>query len=730
MLNYAHSSQNPQKTWQTLSNHLAQTAKMAGDFADEFNARNFGYICGLLHDLGKYSPKFQEKLLGKIQRVDHSSAGGQEAIRLYGESIGKLLAYCITGHHSGLPNHGTVASTEGTLLSRINKNLHKEVGGYENYLTDQELKIPGDLNLQVPFRQVNEHMGFILSFFIRMLYSCLVDADFLDTERYMSEVIKLRGNFLSLESLNSTLEAFLKGITSTNTKVNILRSNILEQCLLVANQSPGLFSLTVPTGGGKTYSSLAFALKHAVKNNLTRIIYVIPYTSIIEQNAKVFKDVLGKENVLEHHSNYQFQDKQSEDMQSINERLKLATENWDIPIVVTTNVQFFESLFSNRSSRCRKIHNMARSIIIFDEAQMLPLPYLRPCLLAIAELVKNYGSTAVLCTATQPYVNELMPNDAMPIEIMEDPKKLYFDFQKVNVSKKGKIDDNNLAAELNRLDQVLCIVNTRRHAKEIYTKLQGKESSFHLSTLMCPVHRQETLSEIRERLKNRFPCRVISTQLIEAGVDVDFPVVYRSIAGIDSIVQSAGRCNREGNLPTGYVYVFNPNSDYAKIRGYLERTAKVAEEVFRHYKDPISLEAIEFYFKQLYSLEGNEALDKKGILKCFEESYKQLEFDFQKAAEQFRLIEDNTVSIVIPYNCDAKELINEAKYSKYPLSVARKLQPFTLSVYEYEYKKLLNNAALETVNDSFLVLKNLDKFYDEKTGLVLPTDTYGEGIFI
>lgn len=723
---FAHSAGDSTKPWQTMAEHLNQTSRMAASFASAFNAADFGFICGLLHDIGKYSSEFQHRLRGSKLRVDHSSAGAQLAYAHY-PIAGKLLAYCIAGHHGGLQDHGTAATTEGTLISRLNNDV-KDYSAYK-----------GDLNLapfvsrdrlKMPIQPLGGNIGFSISFFVRMLYSCLVDADFLDTERYMSDITRPRGNNTPINELSSAVDSFLKRFdASSPTKINLLRADILHQCQTKATQPTGLYSLTVPTGGGKTYSSLAFALRHAVHNNLNRVIYVIPYTSIIEQNAKVVRDLLGDTSVLEHHSNYQYEDNPTDDFRTVQEKLRLATENWDIPIVLTTNVQFFESLFSNKSSRCRKLHNIAKSVIIFDEAQMLPTNYLVPCLLAVAELTKNYGSTAVLCTATPPSIDELLPEGIKPQEIIDNPRQLYMAFKKVNVVNFGKLDDVTLAAELGKWSQALCIVNTRKHALEIYKLLDDEANSFHLSTMMCPIHRQQTIADIKRRLKNGEPCRVISTQLIEAGVDVDFPVVYRALAGIDSIVQSAGRCNREGKLEAGTVYVFEPSSEHAKIRGYLERTAGIATEVLRHHEDAISLEAIDMYFRHLYSLEGKN-LDKKGILGCFEEGYKQLEFDFQEAARKFRLIESATVPIVIPYCSEAEKLIHQARFHPYPLSIARKLQPFTLSVYEHEFLGLLNNAAVETVNDSFIVLTDMERFYDTKTGLVLPVACSGEGIFV
>ncbi len=725
LLNYfAHSSDDIGKPWQSILEHLEQTAEKASSYASDFNASDFGYICGMLHDLGKYSQQFQQKLQKVALRVDHSTAGAKEAKSLYGEAWGKLLAYIIAGHHSGLPDYGTAVSIEGTLYARLNKRI-EDYSAYKNELDLDSIKPL----LKMPIATFDKkHPGFTISFFIRMIYSCLVDADFIDTENYMSPVLKLRGNNSAISQLNDKLREFLSSLSVTETKINIKRGEILKRCISMAETSLGLYTLTVPTGGGKTYSSLAFALTHAVFNDLKRIIYVIPYTSIIEQNAKVFKDVLGNENVLEHHCNYQFDEDNSEEIQNIKEKLKLASENWNIPIVVTTNVQFFESLFSNRSSKCRKIHNMTKSVIIFDEAQMLPFQYLKPCLLALSELVTNYGSTAVLCTATQPSINKQLPSTISPIEIMEDPKQLYEDFRKVRVISRNEIEDTALTAELNQLEQVLCIVNTRRHAKEIFSSLEG--NVFHLSTLMCPVHRQSVLKEVKQYLRDKLPCKVVSTQLIEAGVDIDFPMVYRAITGIDSIVQSAGRCNREGALKEGTVIVFKPVSEYAKIKGYLERTAKIAEMVLRKFDDPISLEAIDYYFKMLYSLEGKEALDKKEILNYFEEGHKSLEFNFKTAAEQFRLIENGTYSIVIPYNEDAQSLITQARFSPYPHSMARKLQPYTVSIYEFEYKTLLENSALKTINDSFVILEDFERNYDKSTGLIVPKNPIGEAIFV
>lgn len=482
----------------------------------------------------------------------------------------------------------------------------------------------------------------------------------------------------------------------------------------MADNNNGIYSLTVPTGGGKTKSSLAFAIKHALKNKMNRIIYVIPYTSIIEQNAAVFKEILGKDNVLEHHSNFIF-DENEDNEDDINNKLKLSAENWDIPVIVTTNVQFYESLFSNKPSKCRKIHNISNSVIIVDEAQMIPHEYLKPCLVSLYELTKNYNCTVVLCTATQPSFNDVI-KDIEIKEIIENPQELFNDFKRVNVIKRGDVSDDELSKELLNHKQVLCIVNTRKHAKKLYEKIK-EDNAYHLSSLMCPIHRSNVLKEIKNRL-NDSECRVISTQLIEAGVDIDFPVVYREISGIDSIAQSAGRCNREGKRKTGEVFVFSSTEDYSKVSGWLNRTKVAGEMTLRKYEDVLSIDAINFYFKQLYDMEKSKKFDYKDIMKYFQERGGELKFEFQSASENFKIIEDNTYSIVILFDENAERIIESVKFSQHPNSLLRKLQQYTVSIYESEYKALFDIGAIEDVGGLFYLLKDKNR-YDEKEGLII-----------
>jgi len=483
---------------------------------------------------------------------------------------------------------------------------------------------------------------------------------------------------------------------------------------------------------------MAFALNHAAKHGLRRVIYVIPFTSIIEQNAEKFRESLGPlgvENVLEHHSNFDWEsDKSGDDAEAtrITEKLKLAAENWDIPIVVTTNVQFFESLFANKKRRARKLHNIAKSVIIFDEVQTLPKEYLKPSLLAVQELVNNYGCTVVFCTATQPALERFFPPEVQFTELAPEPEALYRFFRRVQIRNLGELSDEDLLDRLNGHEQALCIVNTRRHAKGLYDGLKG-EGKFHLSTLMCPAHRREVLAEIRQRLADGCPCRVVSTQVMEAGIDVDFPVGYRALAGLDSIVQAAGRVNREMKRAHGEVYVFTPKTAFIKrTPDFIAQTGAVARAVLRqHSQAPDSLRAIADYYKMLYTLKSKDDFDARRIVGYFERSMRRPDFAFKTAAENFNFIQQNTIPVIIPYDDKASKLIEQLNATLYPNRILRKLQIYTVNIYEREFARLQSKGAIWTIDDHYHVLdeERMAKFYSPETGLLLPDDGGGEAIF-
>lgn len=709
---------------QSLKEHLENTANKSKQFGNSFNNGNYACICGLMHDLGKYSKDFQNKITDNSNiRVDHSTAGAiviNERIELFG----KLLAYCIAGHHGGLPDGGNKSDTaiEVTLNGRLKRA--KQLPDYLHF--EKEINVAEYIPTNIPNIKPLNQGGFSLSFFIRMIYSCLVDSDFLDTEAFINNNKVDRNANYDYELFNKKLSKYIEKFNNKERELNKKRTEILNNCVEKSKSEKGLYTLTVPTGGGKTISSLAFAIGHVLEHGMDRIIYVIPYTSIIEQTGKIFKDILGYQNVLEHHSNFDF--KNDEDL--ISHKLKLSSENWDIPIVVTTNVQFFESLFSNKSSRCRKLHNIANSVIIFDEAQMIPTQFLTPCLMSISELVTSYKSTCILCSATQPSLKDRFPKEIGISEICEDTESLYEFFRRTKVISRGKMEVVQIAEELNNCTQVLCIVNSKKHAIDIYSKLNG-DGIFHLSTRMCPKHRNEMLNLIKERLKAGLPCKVVSTQLIEAGVDVDFPLVYRSMAGIDSIVQAGGRCNREGNLEVGVVNVFEPESAYTKnMPSTIKRPIEVAKAIMARFDDILSPQAIKSYFEELYSFEGEEGLDIKGIFKELERGAEgcNFNFNFKQVADKFKLIDENTITVIIEYDNDSKDLINKLRYTNENKSILRAVQPYTVNVYENEFDKMHGANLIEVIDDGIYVLRDI-RMYKNETGLEFTVES-GIGIFI
>ena len=535
---------------QTVKEHLEGTAQLSAEFAKVFGCEEWGYCCGMLHDIGKYSDAFQKHIKGAECRVDHATAGAQLCRDLKGLYV--LLAYCIAGHHAGLPDTGAI-SDDGRCKSMMGR-LKKKIEPYDKFRNEIEIPSLKTLPFNSGYRGGEKDSAFIFSMLIRMLFSSLVDADYLDTEKFMQQGnIVVRNKGQSMDSLLKKAMRYVKGwLQSSETDtVNGRRTEILKKCIRDGEKDKDLFCLTVPTGGGKTIASLLFSLVHAQKHHMDRIIYVIPYTSIIEQNAQVFREILGDENVLENHSNVEYQD--SEELKP----LQLATENWDKPVVVTTNVQFFESLFSNKSSKCRKLHNIANSVIIFDEAQMLPLDYLKPCVAVIEELVRHYECSAVLCTATQPALRLFFTEKMNAIELCPNVDKQFNFFKRTSIHNLNVISEQKLVDLLSKENQALCILNTKEQVNKIYQKVRG-EGVYYLSTYMYPAHRRRVISEIKERLMENKKCIVISTSLVEAGVDFDFKSVYRELAGVDSIIQAAGRCNREGKRAAeeSLVYIF------------------------------------------------------------------------------------------------------------------------------------------------------------------------------
>lgn len=726
---FAHSlPDRPQTEWEPLEVHLRAVAELAAQFAASFGASPWAETLGLWHDLGKYSKEFQSYLgvpgnvdanIEQLQgRVDHSTAGAQHAVRSYTDKttpVGRILAFCIAGHHSGLLD---TSSNGACLDERLKKVVHDWKSAGAELLTARPLKLPA-----IPFASNANRLAFQIGLFVRMLFSTLVDADFLATESFMDKQRaglrpKVDTDFFAMDrELSKTLER----LSTTESSVNKSRQEILTSCISAAELPPGLFSLTVPTGGGKTLASLAFALRHALKHSdhgFRRIVFAIPFTSIIEQTADVYRkvfDVLEPNVVLEHHSNL---DPERETATS-----RLASENWDAPLVVTTNVQLFESLFAAQTSRCRKLHRLTRSIIILDEAQTIPVNLLQPCLAILRELVECYGVTIVLCTATQPAV---IARDGFAIglagvrEIIPNPRELYKRMRRVEVLQIGKQTDGELVERIAAERQSLTIVNTRKHAADLYRKLcdslpeKQRKSVFHLSTMMCGTHRSEFLTRIKNRLAEGRSVRVVSTSLIEAGVDADFPTVFRALIGLDSIAQAAGRCNREGKAARGTVYVFEPAD--VKLHGYQKATAESTAELLPAFADLLSLEAVERYFA-LHYWRHKDRWDHKQIMPMFG-SGSAVAMKFRTISDSFRMIDDHSMPVIVGWGERGQKIVEHLTNDRaIDRDFVRRLQRYTVNVPISTYQKLMD-VDVTMVKERFAVLTN-KACYDERLGLCM-----------
>lgn len=708
--------------WSIQSNedHQRGVAELASRFADAFGMGEWGRVLGLLHDIGKERQSFQQHIKKESgycpeMKVEgdfsHAYVGGLVAHRLFRPAT-PILSNIIMGHHRGLYN-------DGEWIELLKQDIPAEVTIPS--ITEQ-LKAPS-----TPLSKEDMHH------LVRMLFSCLVDADYLDTEAFMMpEQNRLRGTTTSMKELCQRLVTHLDKLNESapDTEVNRIRRYVQQCCKEQSNGDIDYYSLTVPTGGGKTLSSLLWALRHAVKNDLQRIIIAIPYTSIIVQTAATLKAIFGEENVLEHHSNVEYDD---EGNKEITKQLQLATENWDYPIVVTTNVRFFESLFSNKPSQCRKLHNIAKSVVILDEVQTLPLEFLQPIINTFKSLKNVFGTSFLFTTASQPILdgtirgtNRLNQFKALPHvhEIIPADAKLHDKLRRV------ELDINNapqtydeVARQIAQHDRVLCIVNTRRDAKELFERLPQEGLTLHLSRMMYPAHVRETIETIKAALKddNQPIIRVVATQLIEAGVDIDFPVVYRQEAGLDSVLQAAGRCNREGRRGICTTHVFSLRCEHRLPPGYISQANNARLNMVGQY-DWFAPGTMRDYFAQLFS--RTESFDKNQIGQLL---YKPTEMQFQEAAAQFHLIDDDTTSIFIQRD-GGKALVEELKRSELSYPLLKKLSQYAVSVRKKDFQTLNDAGALEEVKGIWVLSK--ESLYDDKVGLITDNQWLEETLII
>jgi CRISPR-associated endonuclease/helicase Cas3 len=679
----------------------------------------------LIHDLGKYKPGFQSYLRGEGCRVPHSSVGAIYARQALGMA-GLLHAYVVAGHHAGLPDYTTEAAGAAALSARLNDWAEAEfLAGLRDLpgLSMEGMRFPAEANFSVPF-------------YVRMVFSAVTDADFLDAERfYRPDIGSRRGIAADLQIMLDRLETVLAALgiepgEGTSEELHRLRQETQQACREAAKLPPGLFALNLPTGFGKTLASLVFALRHAIAHGLERVIYVAPYLSIIDQTADVFRRVFNDDVVIEHHSGI---DPDQDDIKS-----RLATENWDAPVVVTTAVQFFESLYGNRSSRCRKLHNIAGAVVILDEAQAVPTECVTPIVHALDQLSRFYRTSVVLTTATQPAFAGKFVNLAPVRDIIPNAADLHAAIRRVAIQwpQVGqRLSWFQVAEQVLRHEQCLTIVDSRRHARALFAELRasGREGVFHLSTYQCPEHRRSLLAEIRQRLEDGLPVQVVSTRLIEAGVDIDFPVVFRSLAGIDSITQAAGRCNREGGRDIGLVVVFIPE-DIEKLRHVYPQAKATLEVVGRFGADAHLLpEAIDAYFRLIWwrqedKLDGNRVLPllavhshqtggaRQSLLPTKE--HRLLQYQFASAAEAFRMIDDRDLSVITKYG-QGQEVIERLESGEMNRGLLRSAARHAAQVPLKLRDELLALGVIKQIGETGLYAQVADAAYALDLGWVL-----------
>ncbi|MBR6105137.1 MAG: CRISPR-associated helicase Cas3' [Paludibacteraceae bacterium] len=699
------------KDWLLQSNddHSAGVAELSSKFASEFGMSEWGNVLGLLHDKGKEKVAFQQHIMKTsgynpdikvVGDSSHAYVGGLIARDLY-PNFHPLLVNPIMGHHRGLYDYTD-------LIEELNKTIPAEVK--VNSL-NIKLALPEHVKTWQP--KDFHHLT-------RMLYSCLVDADYLDTESFMMyEQSCLRKSKSSLDELYPLLHDYLDNLKkkAKATAVNTIRQEIQNACIKESEGETGFYSLTVPTGGGKTLSSLLWAFKHAIKNGKKRIIIAIPYTSIIVQTASILRNIFGEENVLEHHSSVdpdKLKDGDNKD------KLKLATENWDAPIIVTTNVQLFESMFASHSSKCRKLHNICNSVLILDEVQTIPTDFLQPIVDSLDTYKRLFNVSVLFTTASQPVLEGTHKgsNPMVKLEGLENIKEiippnanLHERLRRVKLVFKDEYPStyDDIVDEITQYDRVLCVVNTRRDAKEIFERLPDDGINIHLSRMMCPAHISKEIERIRTSLKcsTKKVVRVISTQLIEAGVDIDFPIVFRQEAGLDSILQAAGRCNREGKQQMGTTYVFSLSKEHRLPKGFITQTNNARKNMGKDY-DWFSPKAMNDYFLQLYSRVNS--FDKQDM-KYYLNNINQLLME--TAAEKFKLIDESTVPVIVnKKDEDVCDLVQHLVKFGPSYSLMKKLSAFSVNISRRLLDDLKKDGIVDEVFEGVYFVPNSSQYSD------------------
>ena len=715
------------KKVQSIKEHSENTALLCEQYSI-FELKKITFLIGLLHDIGKYQYSFQERINGKNIKVEHSTCGAIEAGKKYKSALALIIMYCIAGHHTGIPNGGFPTDSQDmpTLMGRIKRK-------FENYYEyEKELNIP-DINSKefgnlIAKDCINKNILIDkFAFFTRYCFSCLVDADSVDTAKFCNGINEkqLNSDFkICLKNINYVLNSFV-----CKTQLQKCRASIQKQVFLNLCENADIFIMNMPTGSGKTLCSMKFALEKAINENKKRIIYVIPYNSIIDQTVDVFENIFGSyADILRHQSTFTIEDdnEKDEDYKLI---VKHATENWNAQIIITTAVQFFESIYSNKRSKLRKMHNMADSILVFDEVHTMPLKYLQPCLEGISFIAKYLNSKAIFLTATMPDFEKLINRYVMPsvsVKNLIGDYSLFNYFQKCNYHNINEITKENLVEMARCFPTSLIIVNKRKTAREIYQMCQGKK--YHLSTYMTAFDRIRVIKEIKEdilKLEQEFDdinlvpddrkIIVISTSLIEAGVDMDFYTVFREMSGLEHILQSGGRCNREGKRQTADVFVFEFEEEKEKPKKDIN--AEITRGIFEKYKDISSRECIDYYYNKVFEVE-NEKITKNAMYQYTQDIRS---IPFENYSKDFSLIESDSISVIAVCDDISRSLMEDIIKNGY--GDIRKLQKYTFSIYPFEFEILRQQNVVADFGSGIWCLTN-DDYYDKNIGVKFEAQDY------
>lgn len=712
-------------TIQSVREHCLATARLAEEYSVK-QLKSVVFTMGMLHDIGKYQKSFQLKMTSnKNIRVEHSTCGALAAIEKYSNALLLIIQYCIAGHHSGIPDGGNCCDTIDmpTLCARLKRGF-EDYSPYKSELMLPEIDEDKFNYFLLKDCQTEKDIIEKFAFLTRYCFSCLTDADSNDTAEFCNGTKdqELKSNFKKcLEKINNRLSSF-----SCTTELQKSRSIIQQQVYNKTTVDSEIYLMNMPTGSGKTLCSMKFALERAIKTNKRRIIYVIPYNSIIDQTAEQFEDLFGSDaRILRHQSSFSYDDLDlEEDYKNV---VRHATENWNAQIIITTAVQFFESAYANKRSKLRKMHNMANSIIVFDEAHLMPQKYLQPCLRVISYITRILNSEAVFLTATMPNFHRLITEYSLPdskITNLIDNTSLFEKFNKCSFVSIGSVSTEALITKANENPSTLIVVNKRSTAREIYSICSGKK--YHLSTYMTAYDRKNTINKIKEDLSNLekdYPglkdvpddrkITVVSTSLIEAGVDLDFYCVFREMSGLDSILQSGGRCNREGKRDNAQTYIFSLDSE--KSTASSDDRANILKGLLTEYNDISCQESIQDYYDRLFFI-NKDLITKNSIS---EQCYGLRSIPF--STYDFEIIDNDTVSVVVEKDDESRQLIEDIKTTGF--GNHRKLQKYAFSVKRYEFELLFKQHVVDDYKSGIWCLKNSD-YYDENIGVLFEAKDY------